>query len=431
MPLFKIAWVTSWVSFLLTSSLGLFKVPDYFSGRLPTRVFSTVGSPIEKLTPSTAATSLASTSRYFLVWKADSSLALETNTGLTQFSLSQIVGRRSIAWLNAGENAFCRPASQPQEELMLVSNVSKHQSALVGASQNQVSQAGFPQKLTRMMQNLFGWSKPMEPQVTPSPVVVVSTRQSIQTRKTAAGKERKARQSQWLPSRQRERSATDKQSSDQQEFQVWVKGNLVAQVSDQQQADLIAQRLDHLLSEPDFDAFKVKPALVQGKPAGKMGDRFLFVVDEAIATEDEPNLELLAIQWVNNLRVALNAPPLEIVEAQRQMYGLVETSVEIEGLASWYGSYFHGRLTATGETFDQNALTAAHPSLPFNTYLKVTNLENQDSVIVRINDRGPYIDPRNLDLSRAAARCINSKETGVVPYKAMIMEPSSRVRLDI
>lgn len=77
------------------------------------------------------------------------------------------------------------------------------------------------------------------------------------------------------------------------------------------------------------------------------------------------------------------------------------------GIASWYGPTFHGKSTANGETYDQNELTAAHKTLPFNTVVKVTNLENGKSVTVRINDRGPYAGNRIIDLSRAAAEQID------------------------
>lgn len=77
------------------------------------------------------------------------------------------------------------------------------------------------------------------------------------------------------------------------------------------------------------------------------------------------------------------------------------------GIASWYGPTFHGKSTANGETYDQNELTAAHKTLPFNTVVKVTNLENGKSVTVRINDRGPYAGDRIIDLSRAAAEQID------------------------
>ena len=96
----------------------------------------------------------------------------------------------------------------------------------------------------------------------------------------------------------------------------------------------------------------------------------------------------------------------------------------MSGLASWYGPYFHGRLTANCERFNQNELTVAHKSLPFNTYLQVSNVKTQKSVIVRVNDRGPYIPPRSLDLSLVAARCIGGEVAGVIPYKAVIMNKS-------
>ncbi len=83
-------------------------------------------------------------------------------------------------------------------------------------------------------------------------------------------------------------------------------------------------------------------------------------------------------------------------------------------LASWYGSQFHGKTTANGEVFNQLAYTAASKSLRFGTLLKVTNLRNNKSVIVRINDRGPYIGGRQLDLSKAAAQALGMVRRGVI-----------------
>jgi len=85
--------------------------------------------------------------------------------------------------------------------------------------------------------------------------------------------------------------------------------------------------------------------------------------------------------------------------------------------ASWYGPKFHGKLTANGEIYDQMALTAAHKSLKFGTLLKVTNPKNGNSVIVRINDRGPYIGDRELDLSKGAAIKLGLLEKGVSRMK--------------
>lgn len=83
------------------------------------------------------------------------------------------------------------------------------------------------------------------------------------------------------------------------------------------------------------------------------------------------------------------------------------------GIASWYGPGFAGRLSANGEIFDPNQLTAAHPTLPFNTIVRVTNVYNGRSVVVRINDRGPYIGNRVIDLSAAAADAIGIINSGI------------------
>ena len=88
-----------------------------------------------------------------------------------------------------------------------------------------------------------------------------------------------------------------------------------------------------------------------------------------------------------------------------------------EGKASYYGSRHHGRRTASGERFDQNALTAAHRTLPFGTRVRVTNLNNARTVVVRINDRGPYGRGRIIDLSFKAAQQLDMIRTGVVPVR--------------
>lgn len=90
-----------------------------------------------------------------------------------------------------------------------------------------------------------------------------------------------------------------------------------------------------------------------------------------------------------------------------------DTNVFIQkGLASWYGTQFHGKKTASGARFDMHALTAAHRTLPLGTYVKVTNLKNGKTVVVKINDRGPYAGKRILDLSLAAANVLNFRAQG-------------------
>jgi len=88
-----------------------------------------------------------------------------------------------------------------------------------------------------------------------------------------------------------------------------------------------------------------------------------------------------------------------------------------EGLASWYGPGFYGKKTASGERFRIYKRTAAHRTLPFDTRVKVTNLRNGRSVIVRINDRGPFVEGRIIDLSRAAARALGMLRDGVVEVR--------------
>jgi rare lipoprotein A len=92
--------------------------------------------------------------------------------------------------------------------------------------------------------------------------------------------------------------------------------------------------------------------------------------------------------------------------------------------ASWYGAEHHGKQTASGEPFDMHALTAAHPSLPFGTRVVVTNLANGRRVTVRINDRGPFVSGRGIDLSYAAARALGSVGAGVVPVGIALEPPA-------
>jgi rare lipoprotein A len=94
-----------------------------------------------------------------------------------------------------------------------------------------------------------------------------------------------------------------------------------------------------------------------------------------------------------------------------------DVNYQQEGMASWYGDDFHGRLTANGEVFDMGALTAAHPTLPMPSYARVTNLANGKSLIVRVNDRGPYHGNRLIDVSNKAAELLEFKGIGVAKVR--------------
>lgn len=119
---------------------------------------------------------------------------------------------------------------------------------------------------------------------------------------------------------------------------------------------------------------------------------------------------VLALNCGGNPRITLPPP----ITAQ---VGFVET-----GVASWYGHPYHGRRTSNGETYDMEELTAAHLQLPFNTVVRVTNLATALSVDVRINDRGPFIKDRMVDLSRAAARQIGMLGEGTAKVRLVVME---------
>ncbi|BCR21330.1 septal ring lytic transglycosylase RlpA family protein [Borrelia miyamotoi] len=103
-------------------------------------------------------------------------------------------------------------------------------------------------------------------------------------------------------------------------------------------------------------------------------------------------------------------------------FAFTQLNSAIVGLASWYGEAFHGKVTANGEKFDMTSLTAAHKELPFNTVVKVTNLLNNRTVVVRINDRGPFRKDRIIDLSKAAAEKLDFLGIGVAPVKIEILE---------
>nr|MDK2850546.1 rare lipoprotein [Candidatus Cloacimonadota bacterium] len=99
-------------------------------------------------------------------------------------------------------------------------------------------------------------------------------------------------------------------------------------------------------------------------------------------------------------------------------------------IASYYADYFHGQTTANGETFNQYAMTCAHKTLPFNTRLRVTNPQNGKSVEVRVNDRGPYLPDRDIDLSFGAAKKIGLIRPGVAEVEVYILHPENSTHLN-
>ncbi len=169
------------------------------------------------------------------------------------------------------------------------------------------------------------------------------------------------------------------------------------------------------------------------------GDRYLIqangedLVDinaKAILPDTTSDFSRDALQVTNRLRRLLgNAAPLaEIVgkpQPERPVLSIGSVQVRINGLASWYGPGFDGNLSASGERFNQNDLTAAHPNLPFGTVVMVKNLDNGRTVVVRINDRGPYVGDRVIDLSAGAASVLGMMGSGVARVEIEVMAPKS------
>ncbi|NDJ17312.1 septal ring lytic transglycosylase RlpA family protein [Myxacorys almedinensis] len=163
----------------------------------------------------------------------------------------------------------------------------------------------------------------------------------------------------------------------------------------------------------------------------------IIAVDSAtILPDTTKNPEQDALQVTNRLRRLMgDAAPLPKVigkpaprNAQQVSFGPIRLT--INGMASWYGPGFDGNRSASGEVFNQNAMTAAHKSLPFGTKVQVTNLDNGKSVVVRINDRGPFSGGRVIDLSAGAARILGLIQSGVAPVKLEVLDTRRRTAME-
>ncbi|HSA05920.1 MAG TPA: septal ring lytic transglycosylase RlpA family protein [Candidatus Gastranaerophilales bacterium] len=161
---------------------------------------------------------------------------------------------------------------------------------------------------------------------------------------------------------------------------------------------------------------KIFPDFEKGIAVIKHEDKILFTADAKSAKSQGINANELAFLWANSVRKALGAS--ELIKDYELFKNLVENYVESAGfnetgMASWYGGDFHGRSSADGSIYDKNQFTAAHKSLPFGSVVKVTNLRNGNACLVKITDRGPFVQGRIIDLSRVAAKEIGMLSSGV------------------
>ncbi|MEA5535985.1 septal ring lytic transglycosylase RlpA family protein [Crocosphaera sp. XPORK-15E] len=193
----------------------------------------------------------------------------------------------------------------------------------------------------------------------------------------------------------------------------------------------LAKRLNELSQDEKFKAEQI--IVVQDKTDKsyriKINSEELVKVDGQVILPDTTNNRAVdALQATNRIRRLMGqaAPLTAIVDPNQSTNSTGIASIQTvtsrrKGMASWYGPGFHGRLTANGERYNQNGLTAAHKTLPFGTQVRVTNLNNGRSVTVRINDRGPYAHGRVIDLSRGAASLIGVVNSGVAPVQLEVL----------
>ena len=147
---------------------------------------------------------------------------------------------------------------------------------------------------------------------------------------------------------------------------------------------------------------------MQRSLATVMAAAFLFAT---VAAAQDP-APVPVKKAVPALRKALDQPEESALAAKRQASKRQKAKPQV-GVASWYGGSFHGRSTASGEQYDMHQLTAAHPTLPLGTMIKVTNLRNGKFVVLRVNDRGPYVENRIVDVSYSAAKLLQFSENGI------------------
>jgi rare lipoprotein A len=211
-----------------------------------------------------------------------------------------------------------------------------------------------------------------------------------------------------------------------------------AQTSDSMaRASEIAAKLNQLYRDGiKADQIAVKWRTEPGSSAGKyvltVEQEQLAVLDAStVSAETTRNPEQDALMVANRLRRLMgdgSVTPLQAVGgkptsiAPEVATGVLSVRSVANGLASWYGPGFHGNRTANGEVFNQYAMTAAHRSLPFGTRVRVTNLDNGRSAVVRINDRGPYAGGRIIDMSAGSARQIGLDQSGVAPVRLEVLD---------
>jgi len=186
-----------------------------------------------------------------------------------------------------------------------------------------------------------------------------------------------------------------------------------------EKAKEIANKLNVFWNEKKLSPNNILPAIRGKNFIIKSSSDTLFTIEKEIAINEKKSSYQITLEWTNNIRKALGTKPLE----QRVSRNFNRNYISQVGYASWYGGRFHGRRTSSGEVFNMNSFTAAHRNLPLGTQILVTNLDNGKSIIVKVNDRGPFSEPgrRIIDLSKEAFKALSYLGKGIIRVKIEIL----------
>ncbi len=202
--------------------------------------------------------------------------------------------------------------------------------------------------------------------------------------------------------------------------------------SAEDKAESLADKLEELLDEEKDSIESLLPARDGNQGAircnGKTILKFSLPVKSPDAEEQGKLAVKTSLQIINVLRMASGSTKLpdsvnNFAEAAASgRLANVQGDDSFSGRASWYGPNFHGRKTSNGERYDQEGMTAAHRTLPFGTKLRVTNRSTGKSCVVKVNDRGPFVDNRVIDLSKGAAKQLNMVSSGVAMVDVFVLQ---------
>jgi len=204
----------------------------------------------------------------------------------------------------------------------------------------------------------------------------------------------------------------------------------------EQRAKILVSRLNQFIAKKG-DPKTILPGFQDGMAIGRANKEILFTADSKVAETQHKTNAALAREWVNNIRTALGTSKFvreNTLLASRSGLSAAFSRKYFEpgnsarsgfseqiGIASWYGGTFHGKKSADGSRFNKYNFTAAHKTLPFGSLVRVTNLQNSKTCVVKITDRGPYISGRIIDLSTAAAKEIGIFSSGISKVKLQLI----------